>query len=171
MDIKYKMGMARGKNRTPLTEKQERFCLEYVTNAGNAAEAARLAGYSAESSNSLYVEGSRLLRNAKIVQRIEQLREEIGLCLVSREYVLQGLLEIVERSMQRVAVLDDEGNETGEYRFDAKEARSALELLGKANGLFVNRIEMERKEVKEFGYEIVEKQQDVLDEVELLLEA
>lgn len=44
-----------------LTPKQEAFTLEYIKNGGNASEAARKAGY-----KSYEVEGSRLLRNAKV---------------------------------------------------------------------------------------------------------
>lgn len=48
-----------------LTPKQEAFALEYIKNGGNASDAARKAGY-----KSYEVEGSRLLRNAKVLAYI-----------------------------------------------------------------------------------------------------
>lgn len=55
-----------------LTPKQKAFTLEYIKNGGNASEAARKAGY-----KSYEVEGSRLIRNAKVSAYIAEKQSQI----------------------------------------------------------------------------------------------
>ena len=50
-------------NTTEPTERQERFAVAFVENGGNAAKAARTAGYAV---NSARVMGSRLLSNSRV---------------------------------------------------------------------------------------------------------
>jgi phage terminase small subunit len=52
------------------------------------------------------------------------------------------LVENVERAMQAAPVLDAKGNPTGEYRYNGGVANRALELIGKENGMFVDRKEV-----------------------------
>ncbi|WP_273125825.1 terminase small subunit [Bacillus weihaiensis] len=56
-----------------LTDKQRLFCLYYVKTF-NATQSAIKAGYA---SNSAHVEGSRLLRNAKISSEIKRIKQEM----------------------------------------------------------------------------------------------
>lgn len=56
-----------------LTDKQERFCQEYVIDS-NGTQAAIRAGYSPDTAME---QASRLLRNVKVSERVDQLREEI----------------------------------------------------------------------------------------------
>jgi hypothetical protein len=51
-------------------------------------------------------------------------------------------MENAERSLQHVAVLDKEHKPTGEYRYDGSVANRALELLGKQQGMFIDRHEV-----------------------------
>jgi hypothetical protein len=44
--------------------------------------------------------------------------------------------------VQHVAVLDKERKLTGEYRYDGNVANRALELLGKQQGMFIDRHEV-----------------------------
>ena len=43
--------------------------------------------------------------------------------------------------MQRVAVLDSEGRETGEWKYEGNVANKGLELIGKELGMFVEKTE------------------------------
>jgi len=52
---------------SPLTEKQDAFCDEYVANGGKGSAAAREAGYAEKSA---HVEANRLLKNPLILQEI-----------------------------------------------------------------------------------------------------
>ena len=56
-----------------MNARQERFCLEYAA-SGNATQAAIAAGYSPKTARS---QGQRLLTNADIKARIEELQQEI----------------------------------------------------------------------------------------------
>jgi phage terminase small subunit len=57
--------------------------------------------------------------------------------VLSRQWVIERLVENVERAMQAVPVLDHEGEATGEYSYQGNVANKALELLGKEIGMFV----------------------------------
>lgn len=61
-------------NETGLTDKEERFCYEYVLHL-NASKAACLAGYSERSSR---VTASRLLTKVNIQDRIRQMRDNLA---------------------------------------------------------------------------------------------
>jgi phage terminase small subunit len=50
-------------------------------------------------------------------------------------------MENAERALQHVAVLDKKRKPTGEYRYDGNVANRALELLGKQQGMFIDRHE------------------------------
>lgn len=74
-----------------LTEKQRLFCIYYVKNF-NATQAAIKAGYAAESA---HVEGSRLLRNAKVAAEIRRIKQQMtsGLFVEAMD-VLQEYIKI-----------------------------------------------------------------------------
>ena len=61
---------------------------------------------------------------------------------LTQEWVLTRLMENAERALQHVAVLDKERKPTGEYRYDGNVANRALELLGKQQGMFIDRHEV-----------------------------
>jgi phage terminase small subunit len=58
---------------------------------------------------------------------------ELGL---DRRYVLQTLKTVVDRSLQAEAVLDEDGNPTGQYKFDSRGATAAAVAIGKELGMF-----------------------------------
>jgi phage terminase small subunit len=131
-----------------LTPKQRRFVQEYLVDL-NAFQAAIRAGYS---------DGSyayQLLRKPHvhrvITEAFEHRAEEIEL---DQLYVLRGLMETVERCMQRKPVmewdpdakamvhkLDAEGREV--WEFEPFAAIKALELLGKHQGMFATKVQVE----------------------------
>ncbi len=57
-----------------------------------------------------------------------------------QDYVLGVLKENIERAMQRRPVLDNKGEETGNYVYDGRTVNGAASLLGKHLGMFANRI-------------------------------
>src|SRR6202158_5583294 len=71
---------------------------------------------------------------------VERAIEETG---IDKGWVITRLQEVVERSMQREAVTDEEGNPIGEYRFNAAGANKALELIGKELRMFIDRKHIE----------------------------
>lgn len=126
-----------------LRPKQKRFCEQYVTNGGNGAAAARIAGYSEKSTDSLNHQAAENLTKPHIVAFIAELRKAIGEDFaVTAEEVVRLLRKAVERGFADIPVLDREGSETGEYRNDLPSAIRATELLGKTIGVFVERREL-----------------------------
>jgi len=88
--------MAEEDQKIELTEKQEAFCQSYLLDF-NGARAARDAGYAADSAN---VEASRLLTNANIQARINELRAQMGKAFnitrerIAQEYARIGFVDI-----------------------------------------------------------------------------
>lgn len=129
-----------------LTVKQERFCVEYVANGGNATEAARQAGYDTTEGTYRYI-GWENLTKPNIVKRIHEIRKELNLSgIVTAEWVLSKLKDVAERSLQAQAVLNDDGEPIGEFKYDSSGANRSLELLGKSLGVFVDRTELTGKD-------------------------
>lgn len=122
-----------------LTDKQERFCQEYLVDL-NATQAAIRAGYSAKTAQE---QSSRLLSNVMVQRRVDELKlarsQSTG---ITAERVLTGIMGVIERCEQAVAVTDDEGNPTGEWKFESGSALRGYELLGKHLKLFTERIEV-----------------------------
>lgn len=121
-----------------LTPKQELFCQEYLVDL-NATQAAIRAGYSAKSAKVIAAE---ILSKPEILLRIQDLQaKRLERVEINQDWVLDRLKEISDRCMQAVPVLDSEGNETGEYKFDSAGAIKSTELIGKHHGMFTQKIE------------------------------
>ena len=127
-----------------LTPKQHRFVGEYLKDLC-ATQAAIRSGYAHGSY------GRALLTKSHVARAIEEAlaaREERT--ELDQDYVIQGLLETVERCMQRRPVMDWDRTERefrqrqddhgyAVWQFDAHAAIKALELLGKHLGMFTAR--------------------------------
>lgn len=84
-----------------LTDRQERFCIEYVLNKGNATEAAKRAGYSDSSEDVLANAGWQNLRNPQIIARIAELREQAGVKTGANvEWLCSLLVSTIERAYE-----------------------------------------------------------------------
>ena len=121
-----------------LTPKQRFFVAEYIVD-WNATRAAVAAGYSKKTANE---QGCRLLASVNIQKAVaEQIKARESRTLVTADYVITSLKNVAERCQQAEPILDREGNETGEYKFDSSGANKALELLGKHLKLFTDKTE------------------------------
>ncbi|MYL44602.1 terminase [Virgibacillus halodenitrificans] len=105
-----------------LTDKQRLFCIHYIKTF-NATQSAIKAGYAP---NSAHVEGSRLLRNAKVGEHIRELKESMTDSLfldamdVLRKYAAIAFADITDylsfgkKEVQVIGMMgpveDDEGN-------------------------------------------------------------
>lgn len=125
-----------------LTEKQKRFCQEYIVDL-NGTQAAIRAGYAA---NSAEVTASRLLRNDKVKEYTQQLMDKRSNKLeITAEDVLQSILDIRANCTQTLDI--KQKNESGEVEVVGKQmldisgALKANELLGKHIKLFTDKVE------------------------------
>ena len=120
-----------------LTDKQERFCQEYLIDL-NGTQAAIRAGYSENSANEIAAQN---LAKISIQERIKVLQEQISLRLeITQDWVLKRFKDISDRCMtaEPVMIKDEDGNwvESGEYRFDSTGANKATESIAKHLGFF-----------------------------------
>lgn len=131
-----------------LTDKQERFCEEYLIDL-NATQAAIRAGYSPDTAGAI---GSENLKKPEIHARVAEMKAERSQRTeITADYVLTGLKEVAERCMQRKAVMvfdpvdkvmvqaqeeQEDGKMANVWTFDSHGANKALELLGRHVGLF-----------------------------------
>lgn len=127
-----------------LTEKQKRFCNEYLIDL-NGTQAAIRAGYSEKTANRI---ASENLSKLDIQNYIKELQEGIRKRnKISQDEILLDLIEIKNRCMQNVPVMyfdkvdkewKHEGAEYGEplYKFDSQGATKALDLLAKHVGFY-----------------------------------
>lgn len=136
-----------------LTDKQKKFCKEYVIDY-NGTQAAIRAGYSEKTAK---VQASQLLREEKILTVIKSYQKEQmqELCL-SEEKVINDLYTILMHCMSAQPVMEWDYEEhdyvkTGEYQFDSKGALKAIELLGKHLGMF-NKNDGSRPEDNDDGF-------------------
>jgi phage terminase small subunit len=106
-----------------LNPRQEAFCLAYAR-TGNATKAALEAGYSHKAA---VVQGSRLLTNAKVRARIDELQAEVKSAKIASAKERQEFWTSIFR---------------GELAdFDTKDRIKASELLGKVQGDFIEKVE------------------------------
>jgi phage terminase small subunit len=131
--------------------RHERFA-QVVADGQTAGEAYLAAGYSCGPQKARG-HGHRLRTREDVQTRIADLlraRERIaekGMeraiveTALTKAWVLEKLRLNAERALQERPVLDKDGNPTGEYRYEGAVANRALELLGKALGIFIERRE------------------------------
>lgn len=115
------------------------------------AQAYEEAGYSPHAGNA-----TRLSQNEKVRARADELKKAVVESVIARstaskEYVLEALVDTLERCRQASPVLDRKGEivmvETPNgdivpaYIFDAKNVLRSAELIGKEIGMFKDRVE------------------------------
>lgn len=89
-----------------LTDRQKRFCIEYINANFNGAEAARKAGYAEDSA---HVQASQFLTNPNIQTYIELLKKDLGLRLgITQERIAQEMAKIAFFNI--ADILNDDGS-------------------------------------------------------------
>jgi phage terminase small subunit len=138
-----------------LTNPKYEIFAQKVAEGLSHTEAAKSAGYAA---GSAHVTACRVLRNANVAARIEELKASISQMAVqtagiSKAWVMQRLRENAQRAMTAEPVLDREGAPTGEYTYQGNVANRALELIGKELGMFVDRKRISIEDLRQLSTE------------------
>lgn len=132
-----------------LSVKQEKFCLEYAK-SGNQRQAYLKAGYKCKNEASADASASQLLRNPKVKERLAELAEEIkNASIADVTEMQQALTNIIRQQMdEEVIVVESVGDFISEARTmnkkpAIKDVISAINTLGKMQGLFVDKVQQE----------------------------
>lgn len=126
----------------PMTERQKRFCDEYLIDL-NATQAAIRAGYSAKYANTNV---SKLLQNTAIREYLDKrMAEKTSSLIADQDEVLRYLTSVM-RGESKASVLARQM--TGEEKVidkppDEKERLKAAELLGKRYGVFTDKVDID----------------------------
>ena len=129
-----------------MTEKQKRFCDEYLISL-NATQAAIKAGYS---ENSAKVIGAENLTKPNLKKYIEnRMAEKESKLIADQDEVLKYLTSVLRGETQsEVVVVENIGDYMSQARNvqkapDEKERLKAAELLGKRYGIFKDKVQAE----------------------------
>jgi len=118
--------------------KYESFCQHY-TQRFNVKMAMDAAGYPVEEKTTKQMQDAfaMVMRRHDVQLRIQALirqkSEHLGL---STDWVVMKWIEVLNRCMQAEQVKDQDGNPTGEWKFDARGANIVLENMAKYFGMF-----------------------------------
>lgn len=128
-----------------LSIKQEKFCLEYAK-LGNARQAYINAGYKHSNDNVTDAAASRLLSNVKVKARLAELADEVKTNAIADIQEMQEVLtSIIRQEMKEEVFLIDPvaGISKEEKGAAIKDVISAIEKLGKMQGAFKEKVEIE----------------------------
>lgn len=118
-----------------MTERQRRFCEEYLID-GNASQAAIRAGYSKRNST---VVSTTLMKNPRVQAHLKELLDELHSAKVAdAQEVLEYLTSIMrgEQREQTLQLIGDGMQDITAIDVAAKDRLKAAELLGKRYGIF-----------------------------------
>lgn len=124
-----------------LTAKQERFCLEYLTDF-NATQAAARAGYSKKTAALI---GAENLKKPNVKQRIEELvkeKEDQLICSSSEALKLVSEIARGEASDEVFRMTSDGEQVHDKLQVSTKDQLKALEIILKINGMFEKNVNM-----------------------------
>jgi len=132
-----------------LTPKQEKFCIEFAK-CGNARQAYINAGYKHKKDSTTDVNACRLLKNDKVKARLAELAEEVkNNSIADIQEMQEALTKIIRQSFtEEVVVVEGIGEGSSEARKmektpAIKDVISAINTLGKMQGLFKDRVEVD----------------------------
>lgn len=127
-----------------MTPKQEKFCEEYVKDF-NGTQAAIRAGYSPKTAEAT---ASRLLRNVKVQNRIQEIRQKaFNETIATAEEVEEMLSKAMRGELEEEVVVVESslGISTAKKvrkQISAKDRIKAAELMGKRHQLFTDKLQV-----------------------------
>lgn len=124
-----------------LDDREKRFASEYNKDLNGTAAAMRAGYKGGRNGASAAVTASRLLRDERVrAYRAALIRESVEDQMLTKDNLLQKLLEIYRRCMQEEPVLawdaeTKQWKESGVWRFDSRGAMKSIEQMSRLLGL------------------------------------
>ena len=136
--------MSRAVDSGGLTEQQDKFCREYIKDF-NGSRAAVAAGYSPKTA---FVQASQLLSRLNIQARVSELNQEVHKAdIMDVQEIRERLTRMARGEIdEETVVVEGTGQGFSKARvvtkkITPKDQAKALELLGKASGMFIDKIQ------------------------------
>ena len=112
-----------------------------IASGKTADEAYQDAGYKENRGNA-----ARLNANESISDRVREILDRSAKKVeIDQAWVLKQLVDNVERGLQKVPVMEPDGDggwvESGTWKYEGAVVNKALELIGKHFGMFVEKVE------------------------------
>lgn len=138
-----------------LTAKQQRFADEYLIDL-NATQAAIRAGYSAKYANT---NAAKLLQITTVKTAVEtRMKEKESALVATQDEILKYLTSVMRgESIAAVIVTEDGAPREMDKHPSEKERLQAAELLGKRYGLYVEKVDMTKRELSEEAKSAIDK--------------
>jgi phage terminase small subunit len=130
-----------------LTKNQEAF-VQAIMEGKNQAEAYRLAYPQQRSADkTIWEAASRLMKNSKVVARIEELREQLMKPTIMTAQERLELLSRIAKGEESERVVQFVNGERFEYEIPAslKTRREAIDIMNKMTGEYVQKVEADVK--------------------------
>ena len=121
-----------------LIPKFESFCIDYAQHF-NPHLALEAAGYPMEGKTKKQIDRAfrGVMQREDIRMRVKALiRQKVEHSGVGTDWVVLKWMQIIDRCMQADPVLDNEGEPTGEWKFDSRGAGNALHDMAAYYGMF-----------------------------------
>ena len=113
-----------------LTDEQLKFCEEYLKCMSVSEAVEKVFPYGTSKSKVL-----ELISDPNLKVYLDVRRQEIRNIYITKEDILLRTLDLYDKCVQPVPVLDKRGHPTGEYQMDTRGATKILELMYKHLGL------------------------------------
>ncbi|MBC1499393.1 terminase small subunit [Listeria weihenstephanensis] len=138
-----------------LTIQQQKFADEFIKN-GNQTEAYKTAGYKVQSDNAAATSASRLLRNDKVKEYIDERMAEIKSKKIADQQEVMEYLTAVMRGEHKEQTLRGAGEgyqDIDEIDVGASQRIKAAELIGKRYGAWTDKQQIEGDLSLSFNYD------------------
>ena len=140
-----------------LTDKQEKYVQGLLKGLTQRKAFKQAYDTSKMTDKSVDEKASKLLANSKVRARYDELRERLrkeaeDKGIISAIDILKDIIEVKDRCMSKEPVLNNDGEEVGEWKFEHNGALKALEMLGKHINFFEHTKIKDEKTVAETEY-------------------
>lgn len=130
-----------------LTAKQQRFCDEYLIDL-NATQAAIRAGYSKKNANNIASENLAKPNIQKYIR--DRMAEKETSLIADQNEILEYLTSVLRGESEAGMIVDKNGNMAAMPDLPGvKDRLRAAELLGKRYGLFVEKVDLTKRELSD----------------------